>query len=69
MTEKLIFGMNAMSVVGFILIAIGLGLTRRSNVWPRSRVFRTQILLALMIGGTVLVCFGIYLTPPMLPHR
>ena len=69
MTEKLIFGMNAMSVVGFILMAIGLGLTRRSNFWPRSRVFRTQIVLALMIGGTVLVCFGIYLKQAMPPYR
>jgi hypothetical protein len=57
------------SLVGFILMAIGLALTNRANGWPRSRVFRTQIVLALMIGGTVLVCFGIYLKPPMLPYR
>jgi hypothetical protein len=69
MTEKIIFGMNALSLVGFILMAIGLVLTRRGNAWPRSRVFRIQIVLVLMIGGTVLVCFGIYLKPPMLPYR
>jgi hypothetical protein len=67
MTEKIIFGMNALSLLGFILMAIGLAVTRRGNAWPRSQVFRTQIVLVLMIGGTVLVCFGIYLKPPMLP--
>jgi hypothetical protein len=64
MAEKLIFGMNAVSLSGFILMAIGLALTRGR---PQPRVFRTQIVLALMIGGTILVCFGIYLKPPLLP--
>jgi hypothetical protein len=64
MTDKLVFGMNTASLLGFILIAIGLAMTGRG---PRSRVFRSQIALALMIGGTILVCFGIYLKPPLLP--
>jgi len=64
MTDKLVFGMNTASLLGFILIAIGLAMTCRG---PRSRVFRSQIALALMIGGTILVCFGIYLKPPLLP--
>jgi hypothetical protein len=51
-------------LLGFILMAIGLAMTGRG---PRSRVFRSQIALALMIGGTILVCFGIYLKPPLLP--
>ena len=67
MTDKVVFGMNTASLAGFILIAIGLAMTRRGNAWPRSRVFRSQIVLALMIGGTILVCFGIYLKPPLLP--
>ena len=67
MAEKLIFGMNAVSLSGFILMAIGLALTRGSNFPSQRRVFRTQIVLALMIGGTILVCFGIYLKPPILP--
>jgi hypothetical membrane protein len=56
--------MNTASLLGFILMAIGLAMTGRG---PRSRVFRSQIALALMIGGTILVCFGIYLKPPLLP--
>jgi hypothetical membrane protein len=64
MTDKLVFGMNTASLLGFILMAIGLAMTGRG---PRSRVFRSQIALALMIGGTILVCFGIYLKPPLLP--
>jgi hypothetical protein len=67
MTDKLVFGMNTASLLCFILIAIGLAMTGRGNAWPRSRVFRSQIALALMIGGTILVCFGIYLKPPLLP--
>ena len=27
----------------------------------------SQIAVALMIGGTILVCFGIYLKPPLVP--
>jgi hypothetical protein len=68
MIDKVVIGMNAVSLAGFILMTIGLTLTRRGNTWPPSRVFRTQIVLALMIGGTVLVCFGIYLNPPILPY-
>jgi hypothetical protein len=66
-TEKLILGMNALSLAGFALIAIGLALERLGNRGARERVFRSQIILALMIGGTALVCFSIYLTPPFIP--
>jgi hypothetical protein len=66
LTEKLILGMNALSLAGFALIAISLALERRGNRGARERVFRSQIILALMIGGTALVCFGIYLTPPLI---
>jgi hypothetical protein len=62
MANELVFGINTASLAGFIL-----AMTSRGNAWPRSRVFRSQIMLALMIGGTILVCFGIYLKPPLLP--
>jgi uncharacterized membrane protein len=67
LTEKLILGMNALSLVGFALIAISLALARRSNLRARQRRIRVRIAVVLMIGGTALVCFGIYLTPPLIP--
>lgn len=67
LTEKLFLGMNLLSLMGFVVIAISLVFTRRSHLPARERRIRTQVAVALMVGGTLLVAFGIYLTPPLIP--
>ena len=57
--------MNALCLAGFTVMAIGIALGHR-NVNP-ARVLRNQIVLAMMIAGTVLVAFGIYVSPPFIP--
>jgi hypothetical protein len=67
LTEKFILGMNVLSLAGFALIAISLALARRGNLRARLRRIRVRIAVVLMIGGTALVCFGLYLMPSLIP--
>ncbi len=47
------FGMNALTLIGFVLMAVGLNLSR-------ARRIRAPLAFALMGLGTVLVFAGIY---------
>lgn len=47
------FGMNALTLVGFVLMAIGLNLSRARRIRP-------PLAFGLMGAGTVLVFAGIY---------
>jgi len=47
------FGMNLLSVVGFVLMGVGLTLNRQKKIG-------VAIAFALMAAGTVLVFVGIY---------
>ena len=67
LTEKLVLGMNTLSFAGFVTIAGSLALTRRGSLRLGQQRMRARIAVALMIGGTVLVAFGIYLAPPLFP--
>jgi hypothetical protein len=52
-TRDAMFGMNALTLVGFVLMAVGLNLSR-------ARRIRAPFAFALMGVGTVLVFAGIY---------
>jgi hypothetical protein len=52
-TRDAMFGMNALTLVGFVFMAVGLNLSR-------SRRIRPPLAYALMGLGTVLVFAGIY---------
>ncbi len=56
-TRQLLFGMNALTLVGFIVMGIGLNLSRTRRVRP-------VVAIALMGVGTALVFAGIYTLPP-----
>jgi hypothetical protein len=52
-TRDVMFGMNALTLVGFVLMAVGLNLSRARRIRP-------PFAFALMGVGTVLVFAGIY---------
>ena len=56
-TQQILFGLNLMSLVGFVLMGIGLNQSRQGRA-------RAPIAFALMGVGTVLVFLGLYLAPP-----
>jgi len=51
------FGMNLLTLAGFVIMAVGLNLNR-------TRKIRAPLAFALMGFGTVLVCAGIYTLHP-----
>ena len=53
MTRDAMFGMNALTLGGFVLMAVGLNLSRARRIRP-------PFAFALMGVGTVLVFAGIY---------
>jgi hypothetical protein len=57
-TRDVMFGMNALTLVGFVLMAVGLNLSRARRIRP-------PLAFALMGVGTVLVFAGIYTLHPM----
>ncbi len=57
LTRQVLFGMNLVTVGGFLLMAIGLTLNRQRQVG-------TAAAFALMGAGTALVFLGLYLMPP-----
>ena len=64
--ERLFLGMNVLSFAGFAVIASSLALASRSNRQSQRQRVRS-IVLVLMLTGTALVAFGIYLAPPLMP--
>ena len=56
LTKPLISGMNLLSLIGFVLMGIGLTASRQGRI-------RAPAAVALMSVGTALVFAGIYLTP------
>ena len=53
MTRDVMFGMNALTLVGFVLMAVGLNLSRARRIRP-------PLAFGLMGVGTVFVFAGIY---------
>ena len=60
LTDDFFFGMNLLSVAGFILMGLGLTLNRQKRL-------RMPMVFALMGAGTVLVFLGVYVAPPATP--
>jgi len=60
LTKEILYGMNLLTVAGFILMGIGLTLNRHGKV-------RTPVAFALMGVGTVLVFLGLYVATPGSP--
>jgi len=56
LTKPLISGMNLLSLIGFVLMGIGLTLARQGRT-------RATAAVGLMSVGTALVFVGIYLSP------
>lgn len=57
LTRNLWLGLNLLTLAGFLLMGVGLTLTRQ-------RAIGTPLGFALMTAGTALVFVGLYLTPP-----
>jgi hypothetical protein len=60
LTKAILYGMNILTVAGFVLMGIGLTLNRQKKVG-------TPIVFAVMGVGTVLVFLGLYVTAPANP--
>jgi hypothetical protein len=57
-TKAVLYGMNLLTLAGFILMGVGLTLNRQGKV-------KAPVAFALMGAGTILVFFGLYVaTPP-----
>jgi uncharacterized membrane protein YozB (DUF420 family) len=56
LTQPIISGMNLLSLAGFVLMGIGLTVSRQGRI-------RAPAAVALMGVGTVLVFLGLYLVP------
>lgn len=60
LTKAILYGMNILTLAGFLLMGIGLTLQRHKTLG-------TPVILALMGMGTALVFFGIYVAAPAQP--
>jgi hypothetical protein len=60
LTKEILYGMNILTVAGFVLMGIGLALNRQKKL-------RTPVIFALMGAGTALVFLGIYIATPASP--
>ena len=60
LTKEILYGMNILSLAGFLLMGIGLTLNRQQKIG-------LPIAFALMGAGTVLVFVGLYVVPPAKP--
>ena len=56
-TQELFFGMNLVTLTGFVLMGIGLTLNRQQKV-------RLPMAFALMGAGTLLLLLGLYVATP-----
>jgi hypothetical protein len=59
-TKEILFGMNLLTLAGFVVMGAGLTLNRQGTV-------RTPVAFAVMGTGTVLVFLGLYLAAPATP--
>ena len=59
-TKEVLYGMNVLTLAGFLMMGIGLTLNRQGSV-------RAPVAFALMGAGTVLVFLGIYVATPATP--
>lgn len=57
LTREFLFGINLLTLLGFLLMGVGLTLTRQ-------RAIGVPLAFVLMTAGTVLVFVGLYLAPP-----
>jgi multisubunit Na+/H+ antiporter MnhC subunit len=60
LTKEILYGLNILTLAGFVLMGIGLTLNRQQKI-------RVSIAFALMGAGTVLVFLGIYVATPAAP--
>jgi len=60
LTREILYGLNILTLAGFVLMGIGLTLNRQKKVG-------TPIIFALMGAGTVLVFLGLYVATPASP--
>ena len=60
LTKNILFGLNIVSLVGFVLMGIALTLTRQQKIGM-------PIAFALMSAGTALLFLGFYLAPSSAP--
>jgi uncharacterized membrane protein YozB (DUF420 family) len=60
LTKEILYGMNILTLAGFVLMGVGLTLNRQGKV-------RTPVAFALMGAGTVLVFLGLYVATPAGP--
>lgn len=58
--RAVVFGMNVLTLVGFLIMGVGLTLTRQKRI-------RAPLAFALMGIGTALIFVGFYLTPQPAP--
>lgn len=56
LTQPIVSGLNLLTLLGFLLMGLGLTLTRQGRM-------RAPAALALMGAGTALVFLGLYLAP------
>ena len=60
LTEPVISGLNLLALLGFLMMGLGLTLTRQGRM-------RAPAAFALMGAGTALVFLGLYLAPSATP--
>jgi hypothetical protein len=60
LTKEILYGLNILTLAGFVLMGIGLTLNRQQKI-------RVPVAFALMGAGTVLVFLGIYVASPATP--
>jgi hypothetical protein len=59
-TKEILYGMNLLTLAGFLVMGAGLTLNRQGKV-------RTPVAFALMGVGTVLIFLGLYAATPATP--
>ena len=60
LTREILYGMNILTLAGFVLMGIGLTLNRQKKGG-------VSVVFALMGAGTALVFFGLYVAAPATP--
>jgi len=58
--KAVVFGMNVLTLVGFLVMGIGLTLSRQKRI-------RSPLAFALLGVGTALIFLGFYVTPQPAP--
>ena len=60
LTKEILYGMNVLTLAGFVLMGIGLTLNRQKKVG-------VSVVFALMGAGTALIFLGLYVAAPVHP--